>query len=90
MTGLNMPVRQSAKCSRPSLRNSAAELKPNSDSVHDFISPNLILTSFCTYILHFTGFFFTDIGLPMIFPRVHFFLEKKLTTFFSRRRQNTG
>ena len=47
-----MPVRQRAESG--SLRNSAAELKPNPNSIPDVKPPILTLTPFCIYILHTT------------------------------------
>jgi len=47
-----MLVRQSAESD--SLRNSAAELKPNPNSIPDFKPTFLTLTPFSIYILHFT------------------------------------
>jgi len=47
-----MPVRQSAKSGR--LRNGAADLKPNPNSIPDFKPPFLTLNPFCIYIVHST------------------------------------
>ena len=49
---MNMLVRQSAESG--SLRKSAAELKPNPNSIPDFKTRFLTLTPLCIYILHST------------------------------------
>ena len=50
----NRPLGQNAGCSIARLRSSAAELKPNPNSVPEFDpnpNPSLTITPFCIYIL---------------------------------------